>query len=250
MQLLALSAFLMGLAIPAGELLAEQSLVMAPFEILKDQPGCTDSGDRALRVAFDATAAARLSYLDRPQATVQSCTIKTRRGGQIQAIPIPCPMEGAATFADDKELNPNPSLATVSGVVTLCLGVTQAIFLSAAWQIQVDTPSGIGMAKGDLTAPELSILMSSRNLAAKGAVLANPQSLDTSLALLWDRALLTIPNAPTAALTVSSYVLLQAAGPGADCVADCPYGQSDVAWRVRMIGDRSIGDLMDFVEGN
>lgn len=229
----------------------QQPITIVPFEVLESHAACSGPGKTAVRVTFDVkNAKARFGFADRTGKRA-SCKIKTRRGGDVTAIAIPCPDTETPVATAEAPLVGLPRAADLAGEVDFCLGVTEITFVKGSWKLQAATSRGIVAEEGDLSSAGLTLIYDWPGTGRSATPIPGVRPRPPVLAIVWDRMKVTLPTDTGARLDVSTYLALAPAKveDGYCTETGCRYWDRATGWIIKSRGGRDLADVVDYVDG-
>jgi hypothetical protein len=154
---------------------AEGNLLVTPIEILEEPLGCNEQNQMAYRLAFDAKALlARVGAPDSGRS--ERCFVRTRRGGELSEVVIPCPVPQGGEFAPVAPTDPSATV-DFSGAIVGCYGMNGHSMVSLDWQLSGQAPSGVVSEAGDLSNPHLRVFFNAPTvqfMPPEGESITNP----------------------------------------------------------------------------
>ena len=248
MRMILAPCLIAGLALPAGAEADNRLLVVAPFEILENRPDCTGPGKVPFQVAFDLKdAKARFGLVD--QKAARTCSIRTRRGSEVQEISIPCP-DATEDPSSSAGLDGFPTSVSLSGRIIACMEIGGIAVLDGSWALSASSPMGPVDTRGDLTTSGVAAVLDGPISAPKETdSTIRPQS--AKLTILWDAVDTELVTKTGASIRATSYVVLvPSPEQRKTCwTAGCKSSDFEAGWMLRNYGGRQAYDVFGFVEG-
>lgn len=147
----------------------------AVYSVLPDHPACSGPGHIAYEATFDVKIdEAEFLRGDAPEV----CSIRTRRGGSLMEVPVPCDEADGRQVSDDvkwrnfcgltSELR--PAEISLKGSLTGCITVTGHAFVDGEWTATTVRPGGTRTLSGAYDDPRLEATYYSSSSGTQGFI--------------------------------------------------------------------------------